>query len=181
MLTEKDAKTLESILNTVPPEIGQVPDKLSEDPSEQALSPEQKAKIKIFDDLILKLDQENKFEEALQYCNQCIEFCPERAKSYNNRAQIYRLLDKDQQARHDIEICLELSERTGIAAAQAYIQRGSLKMKNGRKAAAIEDFKLAGKLRSKKGKEMALSLNDFAELCHVAVGEMMKGEIEGGL
>ena len=71
---------------------------------------------------------------------------------------------------------MNLSGNQGIAAAQALIQLGSLKMKPGpsqSKAEAIEYFEKAGKLGSKLGKDMAIGLNDFSQLCGSAVNQMM--------
>ena len=168
-VSQHDLSILEKILDQAPNTKNDP--KLVEDPSEQNLSNDQKSQLKFYDDLIVKLDSQNKHKEALKFCDEAINFCPNRAKSYNNRAQIYRLLSQDIAAKNDIEKCLELSEFKGIAAAQAYIQRGSLYMKNKNKVKAIEDFKKAGNLGSKQGKEMALGLNDMAELCGSAVNE----------
>lgn len=43
----------------------------------------------------VRLSESGKLEEALGFFNQAIDKAPRRPSPYNNRAQLYRLMDKD--------------------------------------------------------------------------------------
>lgn len=68
---------------------------------------------------------------TLQAFNRAISTCPARGSCYNNRAQLYRLMHKNAEARVDLEKAIELSNGKGRVAAQAYTQRALLERLNG--------------------------------------------------
>ena len=65
-LTENDFSVLDQILEGTP-NISNPTNNLTEDPSEKKLSQDQKSKLKIYNDLILQLDSEQKYDQALEY------------------------------------------------------------------------------------------------------------------
>ena len=68
---------------------------------------------------------------------------PERAASYNNRAQALRLAGRPESAMKDLDMAVRLSQGKGKAGSSALCQRGVLLRKEGRDDDAIEDFKKA--------------------------------------
>lgn len=52
-------------------------------------------KSKLFEIEGIKLAEQEKYDEALQQFNESIKMAPHRPSAWNNRAQAYRLIEKD--------------------------------------------------------------------------------------
>jgi len=63
------------------------------------------------------------FDEALLKFTGAINCCPSNPSPYNNRAQLYRLMQKIPEALADLDKSILLSNGKGYPTAQAYVQR----------------------------------------------------------
>lgn len=101
-----------------------------------------------------------------------------KASAYNNRAQVFRILDKDDEALLDIENAIELgttgSSRNVLK--QAYTQRAVIKKKQGDKYGADRDFAMGAQHGNEIAKGMVRQ-NPFAKLCNRIVSEAMLASI----
>lgn len=138
------------------------------------LLPELEESIANLDKQTIDFCENKKYKSALQTSNEAVLLAPKRSASYNNRAQVYRLLNQNNLALKDLNKCLELSESKGSVAAQALCQRASLKILDNDEQGAFEDFESAAKLGSNFAKDSLVRLNPMARLCSQMVSSMMK-------
>ncbi|XP_013187907.1 tetratricopeptide repeat protein 36 [Amyelois transitella] len=123
------------------------------------------------------LAEAGKLKEALEALNKGIEVAPDRAAGYNDRAQVLRLLQKDDDAMSDIDRALQLTEgKQTRARALALCQRGVLLRKRGADADARAAFTEAAKLGSGFAKKQVVELNPYAALCNQMLSQVMRGE-----
>lgn len=101
----------------------------------------------------IRLAENGKLQEAIAILTKAIETAPNHASLYNNRAQVYRLLDDDEAALEDIQSTIQLCYSKGDIYCKALCQRGILHFKHRRDAEAIEDFQKAASLGSLFAKE----------------------------
>uniref|UniRef100_A0A8W7NZV4 Tetratricopeptide repeat protein 36 n=1 Tax=Anopheles coluzzii TaxID=1518534 RepID=A0A8W7NZV4_ANOCL len=178
-LSEHDRQVLESILN--PSQIGgeeyllQEEEKHLDDPQDANASSDPR----VSDSQRLELEAiglagQGKLSEALELLSKSIETAPERPAPWNNRAQVYILLGKEEEALSDIDQALKLSNQTGRTGCRALCQRGILKRKNNDVDGARADFEVAAKLGSKFARTQLIELNPFAALCNQMLREVMK-------
>uniref|UniRef100_A0A0A9Y350 Tetratricopeptide repeat protein 36 n=1 Tax=Lygus hesperus TaxID=30085 RepID=A0A0A9Y350_LYGHE len=97
----------------------------------------------------------------------------ERASGYNNRAQVFRLQGKDDEAILDLNRAIEMSGGSGKAGCQAYCQRALLHRRNGRDVAAKEDFTKAAQLGSLFARHQLVEMNPYAAMCNQMLNDMM--------
>ncbi|XP_050334599.1 tetratricopeptide repeat protein 36 homolog [Bactrocera neohumeralis] len=114
----------------------------------------------------IKLAEEGKLVEALQYFEQAIEVAPTRASVYNNRAQALRLVGRDDEALADLSKALALCTEQPRTKCTALCQRGVLYRKQNNVDAARKDFEDAAHLGSSFAKTQLVELNPFAALCN---------------
>ncbi|KAM3962678.1 tetratricopeptide repeat protein 36 homolog [Aphomia sociella] len=127
----------------------------------------------------VQLAEAGKLEEALNTINKGIEAAPERAAAYNDRAQLLRLMQKDDDAMADLDKALQLTEGKKVRArALALCQRGLLLRKRGSGAEARAVFTEAAKLGSGFAKKQVVELNPYAALCNQMLSQVMRGEKE---
>jgi len=67
------------------------------------------------------LAEAGKYDESLAEFNKAIAVAPNLASLYNNRAQLYRLQGRNEEALSDIETALQLSGGKGKTAMQVGI------------------------------------------------------------
>lgn len=146
------------------------------DSGEAKLSTEQKQINK----LISKLEQQaiataeaGNLSEALSTLSNLIQKYPHSASLYNNRAQVYRLLEKQQEAFDDIAVALRLCRSTGHVALQAFNQRASLHMVRGDEGDALNDYRQAAQLGSTFAQSQLVAHNPYAAMCNSMLGEVL--------
>ena len=86
------------------------------------------------------------YESALKGMNQAIEILPQNPAGYNDRAQIERILRRDDDALVSLDKAITLSNGLGTVAAQAYTQRALMKKYANLTEDAASDFQAAAKL-----------------------------------
>ncbi|XP_026327712.1 tetratricopeptide repeat protein 36 homolog [Hyposmocoma kahamanoa] len=125
------------------------------------------------------LAEAGKLEEALSVMNRGVDADPDRAAAYNDRAQLLRLLQKDDDAMSDLERALQLTTgRKTRARALALCQRGVLLRKRGNDDAARAAFAEAANLGSGFAKKQVVDMNPYAALCNQMLSQVMRGEKE---
>ena len=108
-----------------------------------------------------------------------VELNPDRASSYNNRAQAHRLAGQPDSALKDLDRAIHLSEGKGKAGSNALCQRGVLLRKEGRDDDAMEDFKMAAKNGSGFAKAMVVEMNPYAAMCNAMLRNVFTALQEG--
>ncbi|XP_063363811.1 tetratricopeptide repeat protein 36 [Cydia amplana] len=122
----------------------------------------------------VRLANEGKLDEALEVLSKGVKLAPERASAYNDRAQLLRLMKKDDEAMADLDRALHLTAgRKTKARALALCQRGVLLRKRGDDARPV--FLEAAKLGSGFAKKQVVELNPYAALCNQMLSEVMRG------
>ena len=86
------------------------------------------------------------YESALTVITTAIDLLPRNPAGYNDRAQILRILRRDNDATADLDRAIDLSNGLGTVAAQAFTQRALMKKYAGETESAAEDFQAAAKL-----------------------------------
>ncbi|XP_045448387.1 tetratricopeptide repeat protein 36 [Melitaea cinxia] len=127
----------------------------------------------------VQLAEANQLDEALEYLNRAIEVAPERAPGYNDRAQLFRLMKRDDDAMKDLDYVLKLTDgKKTRARALALCQRGVLLRKRGDDDNARAAFAEAAKLGSGFAKKQVVELNPYAALCNQMLSQVMRGDKE---
>ncbi|XP_052860557.1 tetratricopeptide repeat protein 36 homolog [Anopheles cruzii] len=176
-LSERDRQVLESIFN--PSQIGgeeyllQDEEKHLEDPQDDDADPRVKESQRLEIEAIALTDA-GKLNEALEVFGKSIEIASHRPSGYNNRAQVYCLLGKENDALQDIERALELSNRAGRTGCRALCQRGILRRKSNQIDGAREDFEAAARLGSHFARTQLIEMNPYAALCNQMLREVVK-------
>ncbi|CAG4955857.1 unnamed protein product [Colias eurytheme] len=175
-LSERDRAVLRSIFDPTAT-IGDVvddADKFVEDDEENSPAIEESKALCLQG---VKLAETGKLEEALELMNKGIEAAPERAPGYNDRAQLLRLMQRDDDAMSDIDKAVQLTagKRTR-SRALALCQRGVLLRKRGNDDEARTVFAEAAKLGSSFARKQVVELNPYAALCNQMLSQVMKGE-----
>ncbi|XP_068633605.1 tetratricopeptide repeat protein 36 [Battus philenor] len=126
-----------------------------------------------------RLAEAGKMDEALVMLNKAVESTPGRPEVYNDRAQLLRLILKDNEAMADLDRALELTQGKGSRArALALCQRGVLLRKRGSDDEARAAFAEAAKLGSSFAKKQVVEMNPYAALCNQMLSQVMRGEKE---
>ncbi|KAG8234068.1 hypothetical protein J437_LFUL013564 [Ladona fulva] len=130
----------------------------------------------------VKAAENGKTAEAIDIFSKAIQVAPTRPSGYNNRAQAYRLLEKDSEAMLDLNNAINLSQGKGHAARQAFCQRGMLLRKEGKDPEAKTDFEKAANLGSDFAKAQVVEMNPYAALCnmmlHDVFTKLQRGDVE---
>lgn len=124
----------------------------------------------------VKYAQNGEFEKSLNILNEVIEKCPKYASGYNNRAQLYRIQGNNESAINDLNKAIEMSHGKGLAASQAYMQRGLMSKQSNDTENALEDFRKASKLGNVFAKQLLLEMNPYAALCNKMLSEVFAKE-----
>lgn len=122
-------------------------------------------------------------EAALTAFNKAIQVAPHRASSFNNRAQVLRLMGKVEEAMTDLDTAVRLSQGRGRAACQAFTQRAMVHRLQTHDDLARDDFQKAANLGSEFAKAQLVQMNPYAALCnkmlHDVFRKLQQGECGG--
>ncbi|ESO88825.1 hypothetical protein LOTGIDRAFT_193123 [Lottia gigantea] len=121
----------------------------------------------------VKEAEEENYDEALKYLNQAVNKAPSWASTYNNRAQVYRLMGQNDEALEDLSKAITLSCGRGQAAKQAYTQRALLRKLAGNDEDSMTDFKKAAELGNEFAKQQVVSANPYAAMCNAMLSEVI--------
>ncbi|KAG1048865.1 hypothetical protein G6F43_008774 [Rhizopus delemar] len=153
---------------------------------------ETKPKYNIALELIPKLEQlekesvqaaekENDLNKALDLINQCIQLEPKYASAYNNRAQIYRLLQKIDKALEDLNHVIEdVGEGQPKVLRQAYTQRAIIKRQQDDLVGSRKDFEAGAKLGNPVARNFTVNENPYAKMCNQVMMQVMSQELSKG-
>lgn len=141
----------------------------------------------------VELTEAGKLDEALEKFDAAIAVSSQRPSPYNNRAQLYRFLDKDEckisitifYVENDINLyfsvalvdltkSIALSNNTHpITKCRALCQRGIIKRKLGDIEGARDDFNEGAQLGSQYARQQLVVLNPYARLCNQMVTKLL--------
>ncbi|XP_047503623.1 tetratricopeptide repeat protein 36 isoform X1 [Pieris napi] len=175
-LSERDRAVLRSIFDPTAT-IGDVADdgdKFGEEEEDNTPASEESKTLCIQG---VKLAESGKLDEALELLSRGIAAAPNRASGYNDRAQLLRLMQRDEEAAADINQAIKLTEgKRTRSRALALCQRGVMLRKNGSDDEARAAFSEAAKLGSSFARKQVVELNPYAALCNQMLSQVMKGE-----
>lgn len=119
---------------------------------------------------------------SLERLDEGIKLVPMKASLYNNRAQVYQLAGRSEDAMADVEEAIRLSKGKGIVAMNAHTQRAVIRIKekgfHQTNQEAIQDLKMAASLGSDFAKKLLVKFNPYSALCNNMLNSMMK-ELNG--
>jgi len=122
----------------------------------------------------VNLSEAGKLDEALVKFNEAILIATSRPSPYNNRAQLYRFLKKDDLALADLSRSIELSgDSFPLTKCRALCQQGMIRRKTGDVEGARESFNESAKLGSKFARQQLVDLNPYAQLCNQMVTKLL--------
>ncbi|KAF7494024.1 Tetratricopeptide repeat protein 36 [Sarcoptes scabiei] len=125
----------------------------------------------------IRLTNEEKLIDALDCFNEALKLWPENASALNNQAQTFRLLQRLDEARANLNRAIELSDGENpnrIIARQAYCQRGLLRLLQEEKELALSDMKRSAELGSLFARSYLAKMNPYAALCNQMLSEMFR-------
>merc|ERR1712203_801643 len=160
MTTKADREVLNSILNPNLP-LGEAVYDPEEDLHDAEVEVEKDSKeILDMEKQAVQAAGKGDLKSALAHFDKLVELNPNRASSYNNRAQAHRLAGQPDFALKDL-------------------QRGVLLSKEGRDDDAMEDFKMAAKNGSGFAKAMVVEMNPYAAMCNAMLRNVFTALQEG--
>ena len=141
----------------------------------------------------VQLADSGKLPESLDKLRKALDLCPEYASALNNRAQVFRLLGKTDEAMEDLDMSIKLAYDYGVlskvglftkirlrsitdALHQAYTQRAVLKESLCDSEGSEKDFQMGAKLGNQVAAKK-IAENPYAKLCNAMVAEAMKREL----
>jgi len=112
-------------------------------------------------------------QEALRAFQEAIQTEPSWGAPYNNRAQLYRIMRRNDDAIVDLDKALELSGGKGSVGCQAAIQRAALHRIAGEEDQARHLYTVAADLGSSYAKQQLVAMNPMAALCNKMLFKMV--------
>uniref|UniRef100_A0A170Y7M4 Tetratricopeptide repeat protein 36 n=1 Tax=Triatoma infestans TaxID=30076 RepID=A0A170Y7M4_TRIIF len=168
-----DKAVLNCIFNPLLPVEDAILDEVNEEIlKDDEIETEEVLKAKEIEFKGIQAAENGQVEEAIKLFTDALNVF-QRASGYNNRAQAYRLLGKDEDALNDLNTALDISKEKGKSGCQALCQRGLLYRKKGQTDLAKSDFAKAAQLGSKFAKQQLVELNPYAAMCNQMLNEMM--------
>ncbi|XP_013180763.1 PREDICTED: tetratricopeptide repeat protein 36 [Papilio xuthus] len=126
-----------------------------------------------------QLAEAGKLEEALEEMNKAVKAAPESPAAYNDRAQLLRLMLKDDEAMSDLDRALQLTAGQRCRArALALCQRGVVLRKRRADDEARAAFTEAATIGSSFAKKQVVEMNPYAALCNQMLSQVLRGEKE---
>lgn len=174
MATKHDRAVLNSLFNPLLPLGEFVYDEAinSELKDEEIITPEiEEAKELELEGV--KTAEAGQIKKAIHIFTKAINIAPNRASSFNNRAQAYRLDGNIQSALEDLNNAINLSQGKGKAGCQAYCQRALIHRLQGNDESARKDFEISAKLGSEFAKSQLVQMNPYAALCNQMLNKMI--------
>ncbi|XP_041979412.1 tetratricopeptide repeat protein 36 [Aricia agestis] len=175
-LSERDRAVLRSIFDPTAT-IGDVADDGDQfvDDDEDSTEADKEAAV-LFREGV-RLAEGGDLENALQTMNRGVEMAPQRAGGYNDRAQLLRLMKRDDDAMKDLDRVLDLTKgKRTKSRALALCQRGVVLRARGSDDDARAAFTEAAKLGSGFAKKQVVELNPYAALCNQMLSQVLRGE-----
>eukprot|EP00049_Salpingoeca_infusionum_P018879 m.359148 g.359148 ORF g.359148 m.359148 type:complete len:208 (-) comp18450_c0_seq1:250-873(-) len=116
--------------------------------------------------------EQGETEKALELFSQAVDLAPTRAAGYNNRAQLYQMLQRPEDALADLDKAVkECQPIPRKVAAQLYAQRAMVQRFFGNDEAARKDFEVAGRNGNEWARKMAVELNPYAAMCNAMLSQ----------
>ncbi|OBZ86794.1 Tetratricopeptide repeat protein 36 [Choanephora cucurbitarum] len=126
---------------------------------------------------VVLVEKDQDTEKALSILNQCIDMEKNYASAYNNRAQIYRMKNKLDEALQDLNFVIEdAGEGQPKILRQAYTQRAVIKRQQGDVVGSRKDFEIGAKLGNPLARQIAVNENPYAKMCNQVMMEVMNRE-----
>ena len=122
----------------------------------------------------VRLAESGDLDGSIATLNNAIDACPHYASAYNNRAQVLRLKGNENGALLDLDKAIELSGGKGLAARQAYTQRGLIHVLKESNDEALENFRKAAHLGSQFARQQVIRMNPYAAMCNRMLGEAIE-------
>lgn len=119
--------------------------------------------------------------QALALLDQAIHLAPHHPSPYNNKAQLLRLIRRDEEALNCLNKSITLSlsssnhhpQKYHSILQKAYAQRAWIHFKCSRNDAAFADFESAAKLGCGESRQMAIRCNPYAAMCNQMLHELI--------
>ncbi|KAI6647551.1 Tetratricopeptide repeat protein 36-like [Oopsacas minuta] len=163
---QSDELVLNALFNPETPLDPPSPSGASEEETVCPVSSPEVVKAKALELEAVTAAEQGELDKSLQLINLSIDLTPDPASLYNNRAQIYRLMGRTQDALSDLDTAIDLSGGVGKSAVMAYTQRGLLLKLQGDDDKAWNDFKKAADLGGVFAKSILVQTNPMAALCN---------------
>uniref|UniRef100_T1HGJ9 Tetratricopeptide repeat protein 36 n=1 Tax=Rhodnius prolixus TaxID=13249 RepID=T1HGJ9_RHOPR len=152
-ITLNDKAVLNCIFNPLlPVEDAIIDEEHEEILKDEEVETEEVLKAKEIEFKGIQAAENGQIEDAIKLFTEALNIA-QRAAGYNNRAQAFRLLEKDEDALNDLNTALDISKEKGKSGCQALCQRGLLFRKKGQTDLAKSDFVKASNLGSKFAKQ----------------------------
>ncbi len=113
--------------------------------------------------------------DSITTFNQLIKECPTYYSAYNNRAQSFRLLNKNDNALQDLDFVIENCKDKDVLK-QSYIQRAIL-LKPLKPDASYSDFCKAANLGQEIAQRAVIEENPLKKLCSSMVQQVMAADL----
>ncbi|KAI8366917.1 hypothetical protein BD560DRAFT_436038 [Blakeslea trispora] len=141
-------------------------------------SAETLAKLELMEkEAVLSVERDQDTDKALSILNQCIEAEKNYASAYNNRAQIYRMSNKLDEALQDLNYVIEdVGEGQPKILRQAYTQRAVIKRQQGDVLGSRKDFEIGARLGNPLARQIAVNENPYAKMCNQVMMEVINRE-----
>lgn len=117
-------------------------------------------------------------KQALSLLSNIITANPKYGSAYNNRAQLYRLLNNTKLALNDLESAIQFGDVHVIG--KAYSQKAIILNELGKEEEAQCAFECGAKYGNLFCKQQAVKNNPYAAMCNAAVQKMFEKEIKSG-
>ena len=177
MSTERDKTVLNLILNPLLPQanFGNLTNGATKLESDSVLyeSLEHFDRCNCLEIEAVKLAEKHLYDEALIKLDYAIKLCPKNPSPYNNRAQIYQLEKRFDEAILDLEKAIELSDGRGNSALQAYIQRALIHQLHNESEQAKENYQKAANLGSAFAQTQLVAMNPYSAMCNQMLQNVM--------
>jgi len=134
---------------------------------------EQLKKLKSLESEGVKFAEDSQPEKAIEKFSECITQWKSYGSAYNNRAQCYRILGKNEVALMDLNAAIEFANDDENILKQAYSQRGIIHKALGNQDQALSDFQMGARYGNEIAKMASVKENPYAKLCGSVVQEVM--------
>ncbi|KAJ3265552.1 Tetratricopeptide repeat protein 36 [Chytriomyces hyalinus] len=126
----------------------------------------------IEEEAVQAAETEKDLQKAFDTLSNCFILWPTYASAYNNRAQVLRLLGRNEEAQKDLDLAIEYGDGNPALLKQAYTQRAVVKKALGDLDGSDRDFGMGAKYGNDVAKAMVKE-NPYAKMCSAIVTEVM--------
>ncbi|KAI7868954.1 hypothetical protein BDF14DRAFT_1789720 [Spinellus fusiger] len=147
------------------------------DSSVSPLDPTLLAQLKQMEEEAVANAEKNNTDAALSLLSECIRIEPTYASAYNNRAQVYRMMNKEDLALEDLNKVIEIAQDQPKVLRQAYTQRAILKRHQGDLQGSQQDFAKGARYGNPIARNILVQENPYAKMCNQVMMEVMRREI----